>query len=452
MERPLSESTVADTKIKNIQHSPQPEAFEETLKLQTLLINGLLTGSGPHALTHGMAMFMNCCVIVSDTGSSILADGFAQETTEEQKKLFRLFFQEFAAASDNSAKNSTKNDQSVSSTYDYAGLTFNRLSLKIQSGCEQLGSLDILRITDAFSNIEINTIKNAVSLFAIQLQQNKKIAEIELRLKGNFIEDLISTNFSDPDSIINRARALDYDISKKHRVLVAEIENLKQLTTRKNQDPSVVSRYKIEMIKSIQNRLDQSAKGMVTHHNDVIILLVQNVDQYSSINELKNLAEDIIQFVSDSFGAKLYIGIGSECLELTDYAKSFLSAKKSLEIGSYMITEGQVRSFEQFSVHALFLNTLKPADLYNYARNQLGALLDYDERHNTELVKTLQEFLYLRNNVEKTARTINMSISGLKYRLQKIEKIIGLKLQDYKISFDLQLALIILQLFGEYKI
>jgi DNA-binding PucR family transcriptional regulator len=117
-----------------------------------------------------------------------------------------------------------------------------------------------------------------------------------------------------------------------------------------------------------------------------------------------------------------------------------------------MITEGQVRSFEQFSVHALFLSTLKPAELYNYARSHLGALLDYDEKRGTELVKTLQEFLYLRNNIEKTARTINMSVSGLKYRLQKIEKIIGLELQDYKVSFDLQLALIILQLFGEYKI
>ena len=45
-----------------------------------------------------------------------------------------------------------------------------------------------------------------------------------------------------------------------------------------------------------------------------------------------------------------------------------MQAKKALEIGTYMITEGQVRSFEQFKVHALFLSTLKPAELYDYAR------------------------------------------------------------------------------------
>ena len=191
---------------------------------------------------------------------------------------------------------------------------------------------------------------------------------------------------------------------------------------------------------------------MVSHHNDEIILLVPLEAVSAPISRLKTLSQSIIDFVAEQFGAKMYIGIGNVCSELSDFSKSYFSAKKSLEIGTYMITEGQVRSFEQFSIHALFMSTIKPAELYNYARNLLGGLLTYDEEHHTEFTKTLQEFLYLRNNVEKTARTINMSVSGLKYRLKKIEKIVGRDLQDYKVSFDLQLALIILQLFGEYRI
>jgi DNA-binding PucR family transcriptional regulator len=147
----------------------------------------------------------------------------------------------------------------------------------------------------------------------------------------------------------------------------------------------------------------------------------------------------------------MYIGIGSICSALPDFPASYMAARKALEIGEYMITEGQVRSFEQFKVHALFLSTLKPAELYNYAREQLNALLIYDEKHSTDFLKTLQEFLYLRNNVEGTAKAIKMSVSGLKYRLQKIEKILGHDLKDYKVCFDLQLALVILQLFGEYR-
>jgi DNA-binding PucR family transcriptional regulator len=191
---------------------------------------------------------------------------------------------------------------------------------------------------------------------------------------------------------------------------------------------------------------------MVTHKNDEIVLLVRQAEEKGAIGPAKTLAEEIIADAAAAFRVKLFIGIGRSCSKLPDYHESYLEAKKALEIGAYMITEGQVRSFEQFRVHALFLSTLKPTALYEYARSQLGALLDYDELHQTELLKTLQEFLYLRNSVERTAKSLNMSVSGLKYRLAKIERIMDLDLMDYKVSFDLQLALIILQLFGEYRI
>lgn len=433
--------------------SEQVEGLKRSLDMQMLLVSRLLDGNGLNDLTRSLADFIKCSVLIEDSGSSVLSLAFAEETPAEQKEQIRSFLPRRASSlKKNAVSKNTRLGQPVAVTDDHDGLPIYRLIYSIHTDGEPIGNLSVIRLGESFTDNEGSVIKNAASLFAVQLLQDKKIAEIELRLKGNFVEDLISTHYSDPDSIMNRARALEYNIKMTHRVLVAEIENMKQLINHFYQNPNAAAKFKIELVKSIQNRLNQSVKGMVIHHNDEIILLVQLGTSNGSIGDLKNLCEEIIRLVSAQFSAKMFIGIGSTCHELPDYAKSYLAAKKSLEIGTYMITEGQVRSYEQFSVHALFMSTLKPAELYNYARGQLGALLDYDKKHHTELMKTLQEFLYLRNNVERTARTINMSVSGLKYRLQKIEKIIGLELQDYKVSFDLQLGLIILQLFGEYRI
>ncbi len=429
---------------------PQADELKRTLELHALLLGRLLNGGSLDDLTGCLAGFLRGCVLIEAPGSPVLSIGFAEDCAEQKESLqtcldSRPFPAEELDAPDGGSR-------SVRHAYDCAGRTIYRLTCGIRADSGHIGDLSVFRAAEPFSDGDIRAVESAAGFFAAQLLQDKKIAGIELRLKGNFIEDLISTPNPEPDSILKRARALKYDILSPHRVLVAEIENLKQLAGRLGQAPAAVPMLKLELVKSIQNRLNQSAAGMVTYHNDDIILLVRVGSETRSIDSLKRLSEEIIRFHSDAYNAKMYIGIGSVCLGLPDYAKSYLSAKKSLEIGTYMITEGQVRSFEQFSVHALFLSTLKPAELYNYARSHLGALLDYDEKHGAELVKTLQEFLYLRNNIEKTARTINMSVSGLKYRLRKIEKIIGLELQDYKVSFDLQLALIILQLFGEYKI
>lgn len=335
---------------------------------------------------------------------------------------------------------------------DIYGMTVHRLVGVATAGNERLGVVSLLRTDSPFDEDTPRVFYHACGLIAVYLAQQKRTAEIELRLKGNFVDDLVSQRYSDPESILSRAKALDFNPALPHRVLVGEIDNIGQIMSHLKNDAKAMAKFRTELIGRIQARLDGAGGGMVTHKNDEIILLVRQAEAGGSIGPAKTLAEEIIADAAAAFRVRLYIGIGRSCSALPQYHESYLEAKKALEIGAYMITEGQVRSFEQFRVHALFLSTLKPAELYEYARSQLGALLDYDEAHRTELLKTLQEFLYLRNSVEKTAKSLNMSVSGLKYRLAKIERIIGLDLRDYKVSFDLQLALIILQLFGEYKI
>ena len=431
----------------------QVKTLQQTVNIQSQLVGHILSGCGLDDLSQSLSDLMMCCVFVEDAGSSVLSVGFSCDTAAETRQLLRTYISEETISDrrkDYFSRAAPGKPLTAADTF--CGTNIFRLVFAIRTAAEHMGYLSVIRTGSSFSTQEVDILQNASTFFALQLQQDKKIAEIELRLKGNFIEDLILTQYSNPDSIMNRARAINYNITLPHRVLVAEIENMKNIAAHFKHNSEALADYKVELISSIQNCIDQSSTGIACYHKDDILLVVQLETKTESIRAQKELSEKIIQLAKAQFKAKLFIGIGSICSEFSDYPKSYLSAKKSLEIGSYMITEGQVRSFEQFSVHALFMSTIKPAELYNYARGQLGALLDYDDTHHTELLKTLQEFLYLRNNIERTARAISMSVSGLKYRLKKIENIIGLDLDDYKVSFDLQLALVIMQLFGEYSI
>ncbi|HBW38621.1 helix-turn-helix domain-containing protein [Desulfosporosinus sp. BICA1-9] len=123
--------------------------------------------------------------------------------------------------------------------------------------------------------------------------------------------------------------------------------------------------------------------------------------------------------------------------------------RSTVEIGKALKKQGQVISLEQFSAPVLLFGALNPTDLYSFASSQIGSLLAYDKTHNSQLLTTLQEFLNLRGNLEGTARILNLSVSGFKYRLLRIEAITGQDLKDPQACFNLQLALNILQLVGE---
>lgn len=80
---------------------------------------------------------------------------------------------------------------------------------------------------------------------------------------------------------------------------------------------------------------------------------------------------------------------------------------------------------------------------------KLYSILDYDQKKNSELVVTL--FYYSQNefNLHKTARKMSISISGMRYRLQKIEELLNLSLADSSCRFEIQLALQILLMLGK---
>lgn len=435
-------------------HSVQSD---DICALQAQLIKALHDGAGLQGLADITAEFIHGCVYVTHANGTPLAAGYVTELDDTHTQHLALYHNaQNSQNRSNDALPAPAQDATALTEESFKGSTLYQLAMPLAYGGKNAGVLSVVRLDVPLTEEDRLRLLQAASLFCVQLAQDEKIAGIELRLKGNFVEDLISARYTDPESILSRARALDYDISHAHRVLVAVIENLPQLTRHLSHDHKppgeLLALHKTDIVQSIQRRLDQTTKGMVIAEKDELVMLVQQKKGGNDIEEFKALAEKIIEDAASEFKAKLFIGIGSACTALADFSQSYLDAKKALEIGEYMITEGQVRSFEQFKVHALFLSTLKPAELYNYARGQLGDLLAYDKKHNTDFLKTLQEFLYLRNNVEGTAKSISMSVSGLKYRLQKIEKILGHDLKDYKVCFDLQLALVILQLFGEYQI
>jgi purine catabolism regulator len=445
--RSIEDPTGNGIVFKLLQPGEQNERFEELLSFQDRLDQCVLDGAGIDRLIEILAQSLQCTVVFEDSALARRLTAFHEIDKNKAEQLMTRLSVKTAPAI-KSALNCLPPKQACTLSAQVDGIVIHRLFYPVYAGNERLGFLSLLRTKTPFSDGVAIALKRAAGVIAILLAHNRRIAEIELRLKGNFVEDLIAAKAIENDSIINRALALNYDITLPHRVLVATIDNLKQHAS--HFDQKQYAEYKTALITKIQYVIDQKAAGMAIFHGDEIIMLLQQKD--GSITGSKKLAEEIAEDVFHQNKAKLYIGIGNSCAGLADFRDSYLTAKKALDIGEFMITEGNVRSFEQFKIHALFLSTLKPEELYGYAKSQLKPLLDYDAKHKAELLKTLQEFLYLRNNVEGTAKSLNMSVSGLKYRLQKIEKIIGNVLKDNKVCFDLQLALIILQLFGEYKI
>lgn len=90
----------------------------------------------------------------------------------------------------------------------------------------------------------------------------------------------------------------------------------------------------------------------------------------------------------------------------------------------------------------IMTNTSAPLD--SLSRRMLAPLLDYDAKSHGELVKTLRTYLRLQRRVKETAEALFIHRNTLRYRLQQIQDLLVVDLEDTETSTNLWLALLVL--------
>ena len=106
---------------------------------------------------------------------------------------------------------------------------------------------------------------------------------------------------------------------------------------------------------------------------------------------------------------------------------------------------GDVTSFEELGVYRLLYQVPDPAELRSFADQVLGSLLAYDARHDADLLHTLSAYLRHRGGLQGSARELMVHVNTVSYRLQRIQEITGLDLDDSEDRLVAHVALKILQ-------
>ena len=91
--------------------------------------------------------------------------------------------------------------------------------------------------------------------------------------------------------------------------------------------------------------------------------------------------------------------------------------------------------------HALLLASIPDEVRSAYRDRMLGAILDYDRAHNSELEVTLEAFLRASASWTKCAAAMHLHVNTLRYRVSRIENLVGRPLSLLETQADLLLAL-----------
>jgi purine catabolism regulator len=138
------------------------------------------------------------------------------------------------------------------------------------------------------------------------------------------------------------------------------------------------------------------------------------------------------------------VGVGGVCTSASAISRTYAQARRALETAQRFGRQGDVVAFEDLGVYRLLFHVTDPAELRGFIDQVLGPLLEYDQRHSADLVRTLDTFLSKNGNLQSTARELSLHVNSVTYRLQRIQSISHLDLEQSEDRLLAQVALKIL--------
>ena len=123
-------------------------------------------------------------------------------------------------------------------------------------------------------------------------------------------------------------------------------------------------------------------------------------------------------------------------------------AVKAVRVGRQLHGDGAVAHFDQLGVFRLLSLVDDTAELHAFVRETLGELAGDGDPEAVDLRRTLQVLLETNLNVAETARRLHFHYNTLRYRIGKLERMLGPFTEDAHLRLNLTLALHVLRMRG----
>ena len=185
-----------------------------------------------------------------------------------------------------------------------------------------------------------------------------------------------------------------------------------------------------------------SLRGLVTaRRTDFMVVVAQSGHDFDT--RLNAFAESVARQLTATGTSKdpidIRIGIGKPYKHLRNLWRSHADADKTLMVGTRLY-DATILRFSDLGVFRILVQGEVNEELEQYFTETLRPLLEYDRKKSTELVRTLESYFKNTSNINKTSEALFTHYSTILYRLERIQEITKLDLNDANDSLTLEQA------------
>lgn len=301
----------------------------------------------------------------------------------------------------------------------------------VAAGDEVLGAL-VLRGHPALDPVDRRTLERAAMVTSLLLLARRSAGEAEQRVRGELLDDLLDAPGRDPRLLRDRAARLRADLDAPHVVLAARIESPDDGTAERQ----TADRQRMG---SAAAHLAATRHGLAATRDGGTVLLLPLGPADSPAEVARQLAKQLCGALHERVTVGASAPVEAPAAQPGRIAEAYAEARRCLEALRLLGRPGEGAAAQDLGFLGLLLADTR--DIEGFVDRTLGAVVAYDARRGTDLVRTLDAYFASGMSPARTKDDLHVHVNTVAQRLERIGRLLGPDWQCPARALEIQLAL-----------
>jgi sugar diacid utilization regulator len=300
---------------------------------------------------------------------------------------------------------------------------------------EVVARLHVRAARAELSRLDVRAIEHSTVVTALELLRARTAAEVEQRLRGSLVADLLSTDGADIDALLDRARRLGWDLSGD-QVLVG---------VRCVERPRSAARPATERLIAAADRLVARVTPRpltAIHRGDLVLVWARAAGPGAA-----DVAGRLVESLTAAGTVDRAVAAVAPAASPAELSGVFRTLRGALDLA----VDGDssaVIDLNEAGIDHLLLQLDDPQRLREFARVVLGHAIDYDHARSTELLRTARVLLDHDLDRRAAAAVLHLHPNTVQQRIRRLEDLTGLRVSRPRDLVRLTAALTVARIAG----
>jgi sugar diacid utilization regulator len=287
------------------------------------------------------------------------------------------------------------------------------------------------------SRLDMRAVEHATVVTALELLRARTAAEVEQRLRGSLVADLLSTDGADMDALLDRARRLGWDLSGEQVLMSVRCVDTRDARGAAERLLAGADRFATKV----------RPRPLAAVYRGDLVLIVATEAMHGHVTGPANIAHLLVESLTAAGEVENTVAGVTPAAAAAELPDLFRTLRGALDLAADG-GSSSVIDLRDVAIDHLLLQLDDPERLREFARAALGPALDYDREHSSELLRTARVLLDRDLDRRATAEALHLHPNTVAQRMRRLEGLTGLRLTRPRDLLRLTSALTVARIAG----